>query len=73
MVAMQPISTCLRLVPNLFLKEGMQERHILTWVAFRESEGDILSALPTNMDIVFYGVGVFTLVNSKDNLTVCTV
>ena len=67
MVAMQPISTCLRLVPNLFLKEGMQERHILTWVAFRESEGDILSALPTNMDILFSEVAVYTLVILKDN------
>ena len=67
MVAMQPISTCLRLVPNLFLKEGRQERHILTWVAFRESEGDILSALPTNMDILFSEVAVYTLVILKDN------
>ena len=64
---MQPISTCLRLVPNLFLKEGRQESNILTWVAYRETEGDILSALPTNMDIVLSGVGVYTLVYFKDN------
>ena len=41
----QPVSTCLRLVPNSFLREGRRERNIFNLACLRENKGEILSAL----------------------------
>ena len=67
MEAMQLVSTCSRSVPNLFSEEERRERNIFTLFAYEGNEREILSALPTNMDILFSRVGEFTLVEFKIN------